>query len=220
MHESRHILEIKKAQVEANLGTLFQLVENAIVKSMNCLSGHDQQEGRRLVEEDIKLNELRRVVEQDCLVAIASQQPVANDLRDLVASMRMAAELERMGDYASDIAASIQELDGAGLDKVGLQLILDMSLLCREMLTGVMRAHRSADVALARQIGAMDDQLDALMREMVDGVMSAMRADPSLVNNGSRMLWVAHNLERCGDRATNIAEQILFRVEGVVEELD
>mgnify|MGYP000944896428 CR=1 FL=1 len=220
MHESRHILEIKKNQVEANLGTLFQLVENAIVKAMNCLSDHDQQASRRLMAEDIKLNELRRVVEQDCLVAIASQQPVANDLRDLVASMRMAAELERMGDYASDIAASILELDGASLDPVGLRLILDMSLLCREMLTGVMRAHQEGDVALARQVGAMDDQLDARMREMVDVAMRAMRADPALVNNGSRLLWIAHNLERCGDRATNIAEQILFRVEGIVEELD
>jgi phosphate transport system protein len=220
MHESRHILDMKKKQVDANLGTLFQLVKNAIVKSMNCLTSRDLRECEELVRNDMNLNELRRIIEQDCLVAIASQQPVAHDLRDIVAEMRMAAELERMGDYASDIASSIQRMDDAGLAGVGLQEILDMALLCQRMLTDVMRAHQTGDASLARQVGAMDDELDAHMNRTVNSVMAAMRADPALVNNGWRMLWIAHNLERCGDRATNIAEQIVFRVEGSVEELD
>lgn len=220
MHESRHILDVKKARIEASLGTLFQLVENAILQSMDCLSSHDQALCERLVRDDMKLNVLRRSVEQDCLVLIASHQPVAHDLRDLVAAMRMAAELERMGDYASDIASSIQHMDDAPLASVGMQTILDMSLHCRRMLTDAMQAHQRGDAVLSRQVGALDDQLDAWMRQMVETVMAAMRADPALVNNGSRMLWIAHNLERCGDRATNIAEQIIFRVEGAVEELD
>jgi phosphate transport system protein len=220
MHESRHILDIKKKQIESNLGTLFQQVKNAIVESMNCLTSRDQNECESLVQHDINLNELRRIIEQDCLVAIASQQPVAHDLRDIVADMRMAAELERMGDYASDIAASIQRMDSASLDSVGLQVVLDMSVLCLRMLTDVMKAHQTGDAHLARQVGAMDDPLDDHMKQMVNSVMAAMRADPALVNNGSLMLWTAHNLERCGDRATNIAEQILFRVEGSIEELD
>lgn len=220
MHESRHILDVKKARIEASLGTLFQLVANAIIQSMDCLSSQDQQFCERLVREDLKLNALRRSVEQDCLVVIASHQPVAHDLRDLVAAMRIAAELERMGDYASDIASSIQHMDSAPLDAVGMQTILDMSLLCRRMLTDATQAHQRGDAALSRQVGALDDQLDAWMRQMVETVMAAMRANPGLVNNGSRMLWIAHNLERCGDRATNIAEQIIFRVEGAIEELD
>ena len=220
MHESRNILEVKKRQIEANLGTLFQQVKNAIAESMNCLTGRDLKECETLVRRDVGLNELRRVIEQDCLVAIASQQPVAHDLRDIVADMRMAAELERVGDYASDIAASIERMDGAALESVGLQEVLDMSLLCRQMLTDAMTAHQSADAGFARQVGEMDDAVDAHMSAMVNLVMAAMRADPALVNNGSRMLWIAHNLERCGDRATNIAEQVIFRVEGKVEELD
>lgn len=220
MHESRHILDIKKKQIEANLGTLFHQVKNAIVESMDCLTSRDLNECESLVRHDINLNELRRIIEQDCLVAIASQQPVAHDLRDIVADMRMAAELERMGDYASDIASSIQRMDGASLDSVGLQEVLEMSVLCLRMLTDVMTAHQTGDAHLARQVGAMDDQLDDHMKQMVNSVMAAMRSDPGLVNNGSLMLWAAHNLERCGDRATNIAEQILFRVEGSIEELD
>jgi phosphate transport system protein len=125
-----------------------------------------------------------------------------------------------MGDYASDIAASILRMDEASLDNVGLALVLDMSLACRRMLMDAMQAHQAGDASLARQVGAMDNQLDALMSAMVSLVMEAMRGSPALVNNGSRMLWIAHNLERCGDRATNIAEQVVFRVEGTLTELD
>jgi phosphate transport system protein len=220
MHDSHHILDIKKKQIELNLDKLFQQVKNAIAKSMNCLTRHDLQECENLVEGDMAVNELRRIIEQDCLVAIASQQPVANDLRDIVADMRMAAELERMGDYASDIAASVERMDSASLDSVGLQEVLDMALLCQRMLTDVVAAHQNADADLAHKVGAMDDQLDASMARMVNLVMAAMRANPEFVNNGSRMLWIAHNLERCGDRATNIAEQVIFSVEGKVEELN
>ena len=220
MNESRHMLDIKKQQVEANLDTLFQLVQDAIDKSMDCLTSRDLDGCERLVRNDMKLNELRRIVEQDCLVAIASQQPVAHDLRDLVADMRMATELERMGDYASDIASSILRMDDASLEGVGLREVLDMARLCQQMLSDVMTAHRKGHAGLARAVGKMDDQLDAHMNRMVNLGMAAMRTDPDLVNNGSRMLWIAHNLERCGDRATNIAEQIIFRVEGSVEELD
>lgn len=220
MHESRHILEIKKAQIETSLVALFDLVKNAIANSMACLNSRDVRKCRNLVQEDIKLNELRRIIEQDCLVAIASQQPVANDLRDLVADMRIAEELERMGDYASDIASSIQRMDESSLDDLQVLTVLQMAEFCQRMLADVMRAHRTSDATLARQAGAMDDQLDAQMKLIVDAIMGAMRTDPTLINNGSRMLWIAHNLERCGDRATNIAEQIIFRVEGKVEELD
>lgn len=220
MLESHHILDMKKKQVETSLGSLSQQVKNAIAGAMNCLTSHDRSGCEQLVRNDINLNELRRIIEQDCLVAIASQQPVANDLRDIVADMRIAAELERMGDYASDIAASILRMDEASLDNVGLALVLDMSLACRRMLMDAMQAHQAGDASLARQVGAMDNQLDALMSAMVSLVMEAMRGSPALVNNGSRMLWIAHNLERCGDRATNIAEQVVFRVEGTLTELD
>jgi phosphate transport system protein len=220
MHESRHILDIKKKQIETNLGTLFQQVKEAIVASMNCLTSRDPGRCEGLVRHDMYLNEQRRIIEQDCLVAIASQQPVAHDLRDIVADMRMAVELERMGDYASDIASSVASMDSAELDRVGLREVLDMALLCQRMLADVVEAHHAGDTSLALRVAAMDDELDARMRQMVNQVMVAMRADPALVNNGSRMLWIAHNLERCGDRSTNIAEQVVFRIEGKVEELD
>jgi len=219
MHESHHILDIKKKQIETNLGALFQQVKNAIAEVMNCLETRDLNGCERVMQNDVMLNEQRRIIEQDCLVAIASQQPVANDLRDIVADMRIASELERMGDYAGDIAASILRMDDASLKTMCLQDILDMSVMCRQMLTDTMVAHQAGNADQARSVKTLDDQLDAKLSGLVNQVMDAMRADPAMVNNGSRILWIAHNLERYGDRATNIAEQVVYRLEGNVEDL-
>lgn len=220
MSESRHVLNARKIRIESSLATLFERVDNALVSAMEGLGGGDAAACERVVKADAELNAMRQRVEQDCLLAIVSQQPVAHDLRDLLADMRMASELERMGDHASGIAFSLRLMDGAGLDRVGLATAMEMSRICRRMLSDARAAHEGSDTAMARGVGAMDDPLDALMRQMEDQVMAAMRADAALVNNGARMLRVAQHLERFGDRATNLAELTLFRVEGVIEELD
>ncbi|TCJ14676.1 phosphate signaling complex protein PhoU [Parasulfuritortus cantonensis] len=218
--DTRYMLEAKKHQIEVNLAALFDEVGNAIDAAIRCLVKKDQGVCEALIRNDVNLNEKRRLLEQDCLVAIASQQPVAHDLRDIIADMRITSELERMGDYAADIAASVLEMDGDDLSALGLLDVQRMSGLCQDMLSHAMRAHRENDAALARRVGADDDELDALLHHLSGALMDAMRANPAHVHNGSRMLWIAHNLERCGDRATNIAEQVIFRVEGVEVELN
>ncbi len=220
MHELRHMLDVKKQQIEVTLDGLFDDVRSAIDGAVACLVQRDPDYCRSLIENDVRLNEKRRLIEQDCLVAIASQQPVAHDLRDIVADMRIAVELERMGDYASDIASSVLELDGGQLEALGLADVLAMSALCQRMLSDAQHARKRGDAGLARQLAATDNELDERLRHVVSSTLAAMRTDPVLVDNGSRMLWIAHNLERCGDRATNIAEQVVYRVEGTVEELD
>lgn len=218
--DSRHILEAKKKQIETNLAGMSDDVGNAIEAAVKCLVKKDQGVCEDLIRNDVKLNEKRRLLEQDCLVALASQQPVAHDLRDIIADMRIASELERVGDYASDIAASVLEMEGVHLELLGLLDVQRMAGICQQMLSHAMRAHQAGDVALARRVGAADDELDALMHKLASFLMDAMRADPKHVHDGSRMLWIAHNLERCGDRATNIAEQVIFQVEGDSVELD
>jgi phosphate transport system protein len=212
--DMRHILESKKAQIEENLGGLFDDVIGALGRAVKCLVKLDEGVCQSLIRFEITLNEKRRLLEQDCLVAIASQQPVASDLRDIVADMRIASELARMGDYASDIAASIMEMDGTPIDALGLLDIQVMAGHCEEMVHNVMRAHKTDNVELARRVLNSDDELDIHLKKMIVALMGAMRADPANVHNGSRMLWIAHNLERYGDRACNIAEQVVFRVEG------
>ena len=220
MLETHHILDVKKRQIDTNLFSLFEDVKTAIDGAMICLETGNRGGCDNLIRGDAGINDKRRLIEQDCLVAIASQQPVANDLRDIVADMRIATELERMGDYASDIARCVLGMNGPGIDKLGLADIRVMVDLCQRMLSDVARAHRTADVALARSVGAADDELDALLKKLIDALLAAMRVDAGLVDNGTRMLWIAHNLERCGDRATNIAEQVIFRVEGETTELN
>jgi phosphate transport system protein len=215
-----NILDSKKRQIETNIERLFDEVQDAIDNAVRCLFKLDMAVCKAIIGHDSSLNEQRRMIEQDCLVAIASQQPVANDLRDIVGDMRIAAELERMGDYASDIAASVLQLNGDSLEALGLDKVGEMAHVCQVMLDDVVRAHEGGDAELARRVAALDDELDHRLSELVNHVLEAMRGDPSLVGNGSRMLWIAHNLERCGDRTTNIAEQVVFRTEGEVVDLN
>lgn len=220
MLETHHILDVKKQQIEANLAQLFEEVKNALDGAMICLETGNRDGCDAIVRNDARINERRRLVEQDCLVAIASQQPVANDLRDIVADMRIASELERMADYASDIARLVMSMNSTGIEQLGLGEVRAMVDQCQSMLSEVERAHRNADAALARAVAATDDVLDASLKRIIDLLLAAMRGDATLVDNGTRMLWIAHNLERCGDRATNIAEQVVFRVEGEAAELN
>ncbi|HEX8978656.1 MAG TPA: phosphate signaling complex protein PhoU [Parasulfuritortus sp.] len=212
--DMRHILESKKGQIETNLDGLFEDVMGAIGRAVKCLVKLDESVCQSLIRFEASLHEKRRLLEHDCLVAIASQQPVAGDLRDIVADMRIASELARMGDYASDIAASIMEMDATPIEKLGLLDIQVMAGHCEEMVHNAMRAHNTDSVELARRVIDSDVELDVLLKKMIVALMEAMRADPANVHNGSRMLWIAHNLERYGDRACNIAEQVIFRVEG------
>jgi phosphate transport system protein len=214
MTDTRHIIEAKKKQIETGLDSLFDDVMDALDRSVKCLVKLDKDVCQSLIDFEVAVHEKHRLIEHDCLIAIASQQPVASDLRDIVADMRIASELERMGDYTADIAASILEMDKTSVESLGLGDVQMMASLCQEMAHNVIRAHRNNDLELARRVIATDDELDVYQKKLIGVLMGAMRVDPDNVQNGSRMLWIVHNLERYGDRAVNIANQVIFRIEG------
>jgi len=220
MLENRHILDVKKQQIEKNLFGLFEQVRHAIEGAINCLGGKDMDVCQTVIDEDAQINAARRLLEQDCLVVIASQQPVAHDLREIVAFMRIATELERIGDYASDIAVSVMQMDGGDLSALGLDEVVAMSRDCIEMLSKVGAAVSGRDTEKARQTSKMDDRVDQAQQDLVEKLFADMQSDPTQVPDASRMLWICHNLERCGDRATNIAEQVVFMMDAEVVELD
>jgi phosphate transport system protein len=220
MRETRHILDAKKQQIQENLLDLFEVVQRAIGDAVNCLDSLDKNACQEVIDQDTEINEARRLLEQDCLVAIASQQPVAHDLRDIIACMRIATELERIGDYASDIAASILKMEVADVANMGLDALLNMSRICIDMLDGVGNAFKERDSALAKECALMDDRIDQAQEHLDQILFDSMKSQPDLVPDASRMLWITHNLERCGDRATNIAEQVVFMVESENVELD
>jgi len=220
MRETRHILDAKKQQIQESLLELFEVVQRAIGDAVSCLGSADKNACQVVIDRDPDINEARRLLEQDCLVAIASQQPVAHDLRDIIACMRVATELERIGDYASDIAASVLQMKGNNLEKVGVEAVIDMSRICVDMLDGVSKAFKERDSSMAREYSLMDDKIDQAQHRLNQTLFDHMKNQPGSVPDASRMLWITHNLERCGDRATNIAEQVVFMVESENVELD
>lgn len=220
MLQPRHILDVKKEQIEKGLMELFTQVRESIDNTIGCLGAEDKSVCKAIVDNDREINEARRLLEQDCLVAIASQQPMGHDLREIVAGMRVAAELERIGDYASDIAASVMQMDSDDLSTVGAESIIAMSRDCVEMLDQVASAFQAKDAIAARRASGLDDRIDQAQTALIKELFENMQNHAERVPDASRMLWISHNLERCGDRATNIAEQIVFMTEGEVVELD
>ena len=220
MLKARHILDVKKKQIETQVNDLATQVKCAIDQAITCLAGSDKALCKAVVENDSLINEKRRLIEQDCVLAIALHQPVAHDLREIVAATRIAEELERIADYAADIAAIVKHIDQADLSEIGLENILKMSSLATRMLDEVTTAFLRRDSGQAKQAASLDDEVDAEQEKVIEQLFAIMQANPSLVPNASRMLWISHNLDRCGDRATNIAEQVVFMLEAKVVELD
>jgi phosphate transport system protein len=220
MSKARHILDHKKKQIEDNLLDLVDQVKAAMSQAVDCLTVVDKAVCESIIETDPQINENRRLIEQDCLTAIALHQPVAHDLREIVAATRIAGELERAGDYASDIASIVMQMDGTDLSKVGLEDVLKLASLCTGMLDEVLAAYIQRDVEKAKQAAKLDDEIDAEHANLIEKLFSIMQSDPEQVPNASRMLWISHNLERCADRGTNIAEQIVFMLKAEVVELD
>ena len=220
MSQARHILEVKKKQIETNLLAMVHQVKQAMEQAMNCLNGSDKAACRRIVENDAQVNEIRRLIEQDCFTAIALHQPVAHDLRDIVGSARIAGELERTGDYASDIASIVTQMNGYDPSQLGIETVGTISSLAARMLDEVVAAFLEKDIDKAKKAAKLDDQLDAEHVNLVEKLFNVMQSNPDTVPDASRMLWISHNLERCGDRATNIAEHIVFILEAEVVDLD
>ena len=220
MLEPRHILDVKKQQIKEGVLALFTEVDNAIRQAIDCLNTKNRDACLQIINNDKLINEKRRLLEQDALIAIASQQPVAHDLREIIAAMRIVSELERMADYAADIAANVMKMDAVELAQESMQSIIDMSDVCLKMSHAISLAYSADDAEQAKVISALDDKIDAALKQLSKELMNQMKSSPEVVENASRMLWIAHNLERCGDRLTNIAEQIVFIADSEVVNLN
>ncbi|HET9498175.1 MAG TPA: phosphate signaling complex protein PhoU, partial [Candidatus Limnocylindria bacterium] len=153
------------------------------------------------------------------LVTLATQQPMARDLRELLALYHAAAELERMGDYAGNIAKLAQQLASEPEVPLFGQIPI-MERLCRSQLRAAMRALVDVSETDARAVAANDDELDRLYDAVYRGAMELMQADPSRVPQATHLIFIAHHLERLGDRVTNIGEDVVYLATGQVEDLN
>ncbi|HJX39743.1 MAG TPA: phosphate signaling complex protein PhoU [Anaerolineae bacterium] len=210
--------ELQRLQDEVLV--LGSLVEEAIIQSVEVLKRRDLDGARRLIAEDRRvINEKRFAIESEALTLIATQQPMAGDLRVIAAVLEIAHELERMGDYAKGIA-KINLMMG---DEPLLKPLIDVPLMAekaRDMLHRALEAFVNRDVDLARAIPKQDDEVDALYNQVYRDLLALMMQNPRDIDRATYLLWVAHNLERTADRVANICERVIFMVTGEMVEMD
>ncbi len=191
------------------------LVSRAIDRAVQAWHARDRALAEQVVAGDAELNRMRYEVEESCLALIATQQPAAGDLRATLAMDSLAVELERMGDHAEGIAKIVLRMG----DEPPIQPLPEipaMADLCRKMLTESLRTFVARDPKAAHRVGEQDDEIDRLYRALFDRVVAAKAKDPAIVERGTYLLWIAHNLERIGDRITNISERVIFMTTGQI----
>lgn len=216
---TRAALDREEADVKAAVLRLGGLVEDAIRRATQALVEHDAAAAQVVVAEDGRINDAQHDVSALIVRAIATQQPVATDLRFMLALNHVAAELERIGDHAASIAKLAIQLAPEPPLKPYVDLPRMSDLVVRQV-RGVLRALVDIDEAAAREVADGDDPIDHLYRRIFDELVALMRADADNVERGARILFVAYYLERMGDRVTNIAEDVVFVTTGRVEDLN
>jgi len=206
-------------EIEESVIQMASLVENSITRAMQALVRRDT-----LLAEDVKasdgmVNELQRNIRNRCISVMARQAPVARDLRELTTVQLVINELERMGDHAVGIAKQVARLqDFEPLAITGE--LSEMSKLVREQVHAGIEAFVDVNVQQARDICAKDDEIDHEYKAIFAELLNVMAKDPSTIPAATGLLFVAHDLERIGDRVTNICEDVIYMVSGEIEELN
>ncbi|MBN1317748.1 MAG: phosphate signaling complex protein PhoU [Anaerolineales bacterium] len=216
--QTRGMLDKELAQIQDNILQLGSMLEHAIRRSVEALKNRDVDLAQRVIADDQKINDLRYATEELCLAVIATQQPVAGDLRRIIAAMHIAIEIERMADHAEGIAHLVARIAGEPLLKPLIDIPRMAEVDC-DMLRMSLDAYIKADVNAAKAAAKEDDKVDQLYDQIFRELLTYMLQDAKNINRATFLLWVAHNLERIGDRATNISERVLFMTTGKLEEL-
>lgn len=219
MIHSRSILDKELQLLTDNLLKMASLVDEAIEQSMVSLEKRDTRLAEKVISGDGEVNAIRYHIEEASLRLLATQQPMATDLRKVIASVHLAIELERIGDHASGIARIVKRMaNEKEIDD--LHKLPKMAKRARRMLKESIQAYIDQDVELAQKLIKRDEKLDRQYKSFFREALSSMH-DESMVRRATFLLWISHNLERMGDRATNIAERVVFMVTGIfVESLD
>ena len=194
------------------------MVDKAIARSIEALQRQDVIVAHEVVAADRGINDHRWRTEERALLVIATQAPMAGDLRTVAAVIHMVTEMERMADHAAGNAKIAIETANEPLLKPLVDLPR-MSELARAMLADAVTAFIDGDAEAARAIALRDDEVDDLYDQIYRELLTFMLADPATINRATRLLWAAHNLERIADRVTNVCERVVFAVTGAIEEI-
>jgi len=206
-------------QVKDSVLELGSMAGQAILDSVDALRKRDLAAARKILEADREINKKRFQIESQLLILIATQQPMAHDLRLLASCLEIISELERMADYAKGIGNINIRMGDAAL----LKPLIDvprMALKGADMLHRALTAFVNEDVEAARKIPVEDDEVDALFNQVYRELMTIVIGDPTTIERANWLLWVAHNLERFADRVTNICERTVFVATGELGEIN
>lgn len=210
---TRASFDRKLHELEEDLVRMGGMVTEAIGRSIEALRRQDVKLARQIIDDDDDIDNFQYDLEERALILIATQQPLASDLRLIASIISVAGELERIGDYAEGIAT----LTIRSANQPLLKPLIDiprMAETVQEMLQGSLEAFLARDVDWAEGIDSRDDAVDALYDQVFRELLTFMMEDPRTITRATYLLWVAHKLERMADRATNICERIIFMVTG------
>jgi len=218
-HPTRTLYDHEIAEIKDNVLRMGSLVEDQIRAAISALIRHDAEAALRVIIDDRRVNDVQRTATAMIAATIATQNPVARDLRYLLTLDHVSYELERMGDHAGSVAKQARKLAPYAPLKDYVRLPMLGERVAKQV-HGIIRALVDVDQESARRVAALDDEVDALYHEIFEEVLGLMRDDPANVDPGTRILFASHYLERIGDRVTNIAEDIVFFASGEVEDLN
>jgi phosphate transport system protein len=210
----RHIKELEQEVIGMS-----EMVAVEIGRSIEALRDRSTEEAKKIIDADNLVNKKRWAIEDKCINVIARQQPVATDLREIIAVLSIITDLERMGDYAKGIAKVVLLLGTEPLVKP-LDDIPMMAQKATSMLKKSIDAFIARDAKAAEAICSEDDYVDRLYDQVYRDLLDCMIKDPKLITKATYLIWVAHNLERIADRTTNICERIVFLVTGTMREIN
>jgi len=205
-------------EIQDDILAMGSMVSKAILRSIDALKTRDIEMARQLITDDQKVNQKRFEIEEKCIELIATQQPMASDLRTIVAVLNIITELERIGDYAVGIARIVILIG----NEPPLKPLIDIPRMAEktvDMLSRSLDAFINRDPDAARKISAEDDLIDNLYDQVYRELLIFMMEDPKTITRATRLMWVAHNLERGADRVTNICERVVFLITGKMEEI-
>jgi phosphate transport system protein len=218
LHPARETLDRELRSIRDDVLRMGSMVVAALDEATEALVAGDRDRASTVIRDDIRINDMQAAILVQIARTIATQAPVARDLRYLLALDRVTYELERMGDHAASV--SKQALRLADDVPPAAARLRDIGRIAAELVSEVLRALVDVDEEQARAIAARDDEVDHRYKKAFDQTMAWVRAEPDRLPDGISLLFAAHDIERVGDRATNIAEDVVFLATGRIEDLN
>lgn len=220
MQSVHPLVEKKRDHIEHGLAEMGAQVTAALRQSIDCLRRQDTESACAIIDGDDTINRRRRALEQECLVVLAAHKPAGRDLRVVGATLELATELERIADYAVDVARNVIEMGAAHFPAQALDLVVQVAEAATAMVGETLAAYgHDVDESRARIAAAQMRTVTEQVHEVVEAIIAAMQADPATARAGVLLLWTVRDYQRAACRATNIAEQVIYIATGETPEL-